>query len=42
MLTNLGQIDDEQCAKELGASAFFIKSNVPIINIVEWIKKQLE
>ena len=37
VLTNLSQEDDEKRVKSLGAKEFFIKSNTPIANIVEWI-----
>lgn len=42
MLSNLSQADDEKRAFELGAIAFFVKSNTQIAEIVEWIKKKLE
>lgn len=42
ILSNLSQEDDAKKAKELGAVAFFIKSNTPLLNIVENIKKILK
>jgi len=37
--SNLSQPEDETKAKELGAKDYFVKSNVPIAQIVEYIKK---
>ncbi len=42
ILTNLGQEDDEERTKALGAKDFFVKSNTPIEDIVKWIKKFLK
>ena len=42
VLTNLSQEDDEKRARSLGAEDFFIKSNVPIANIVERITQFLK
>ncbi|PKL72754.1 hypothetical protein CVV26_00645 [Candidatus Kuenenbacteria bacterium HGW-Kuenenbacteria-1] len=42
VLTNLGQLDDEKRAIELGAIAFFVKSDKPIAEIVEWVKEKLK
>jgi len=39
--SNLGQEDDIKKAKDLGASDYFIKSNVSIADIIEKIKKAL-
>jgi len=41
VLSNLSQEDDAKKAKELGAIAFFIKSNTPLLGIIENIKKIL-
>lgn len=41
VLSNLSQEDDAKKAKELGAIAFFIKSNTPLLDIIENIKKIL-
>ena len=41
MLTALSQPKDEQCAKDLGADDFLIKSQVVIGDVVERIKHQL-
>lgn len=42
VLSNLSQEDDAKKAKELGAIAFFIKSNTPLLGIIENIKKILK
>lgn len=42
VLSNLSQEDDAKKAKELGAVAFFIKSNTPLLGIIENIKKILK
>ena len=41
VLSNLSQAEDEQKAKSLGAKHFFVKSNTPITNIVDYAKKLL-
>lgn len=41
VLSNLSQEEDEKRARALGAKDFFIKSNVPIADIVERVKKLL-
>ncbi len=41
MLSNLSQEEDEKRAKALGAKDFFIKSNTPLVEIVEFVKKFL-
>ena len=41
VLSNLGQAEDRQKAEDMGAAEFFIKSNTPIKNIVEHVKKML-
>lgn len=40
--SNLGQEDDIKKAKDLGASDYFIKSNVSIADIIEKIKNVLK
>ncbi len=40
--TNLGQNEDEKRAKEFGVKGFFVKSNMPITQIVEHIKTFLK
>ncbi|MFZ4631715.1 MAG: response regulator transcription factor [Patescibacteria group bacterium] len=42
VLSNLSQEDDAKKAKDLGAVAFFIKSNTPLLDIIENIKKILK
>jgi len=42
ILTNLSQSDDEKRARALGAKDFFIKSNMPIANIIERITQFLK
>ena len=42
VLTNLNQADDIKRTKEFGVKEFFIKSNTPIINIVERVTKILK
>ena len=42
VLSNLSQEDDAARAKELGAVDFFIKSNTPLAEIIEKIKKFLK
>jgi DNA-binding response OmpR family regulator len=42
VLSNLSQTEDVQKAKSLGAIDFFIKSNVPIATIVDYIKNLLK
>jgi two-component system, OmpR family, alkaline phosphatase synthesis response regulator PhoP len=39
--TNLSQEEDIKKAKELGADDYFVKSNTPIIRVVEYIEKVL-
>jgi CheY-like chemotaxis protein len=41
VLSNLGQPKDEEKVKSLGASEFFIKSDVSISKIVEHIKEEI-
>ena len=41
VLSNLSQEEDVKKAKELGAKDFFVKSNTPLIVIVDHIKKLL-
>lgn len=42
ILSNLSQEDDAKRAKELGAVDFFIKSNTPLADIIEKVKKFLK
>lgn len=42
ILTNLSQAEDEKRARAEGAVNFFIKSNTPLSQIVEHIKKIIE
>jgi len=42
ILSNLSQEEDEKRVKGLGALDFFVKSNTPIVEIVEKVKKMLE
>ena len=37
VLSNLAQQEDTQKAKELGAQEFFVKSNVPLAEVVDYI-----
>ena len=39
--SNLSQNDDIQKAKDLGAIDFFVKSDTPIVDVVEKVKKAL-
>lgn len=39
ILSNLSHGEDMKKAKELGAIDFFIKSNIPIADIVDYLKK---
>lgn len=39
--SNLGQEEDIQKAKKLGAVDFFVKSDTPIVEVVERVKKAL-
>ncbi len=41
VLTNLSQVEDEKRARELGAVDFFIKSNIPVSEIVDHIKQKV-
>ncbi|HTY39625.1 MAG TPA: response regulator [Candidatus Paceibacterota bacterium] len=41
VLSNLGQEEDAEKAKKLGARAYYIKSDTPIVNIVEHVKEFL-
>lgn len=41
VLSNLSQNEDEKRARELGASDFFIKSNIPISDVVNNIKTKI-
>lgn len=41
VLSNLIQAEDENRLRELGAADFFIKSNTPILKIVERVKETL-
>ncbi|MBP9864398.1 response regulator [Patescibacteria group bacterium] len=38
VLTNLSQAEDEKRARDLGAKDFIIKSNTPIIDIIQKVK----
>lgn len=38
VLTNLSQVEDESRARALGAAGFFVKSDIPVAEIVERIK----
>lgn len=40
--SNLGQPEDNERAKTLGAADFFIKSNLPLEELVERVKKLLK
>ncbi len=39
VLSNLSQEEDKDKVLELGAKEFFIKSNMPIAEVVEYVKK---
>ena len=41
VLSNLGQSEDEKRARDLGANKFFVKSNTPIMRIVDYAKEIL-
>jgi len=42
ILTNLSQDEDSKKAVELGAKDVFVKSDIPISEIVSYVKKNLE
>lgn len=42
ILSNLSQEDDSKRAQELGAVDFFVKSNTPLAEIIEKVKKFLK
>lgn len=42
VLSNLSQKEDEEKVLKLGASAFYIKSDIPISQIVEKVKQELK
>lgn len=42
VVSNLSQPEDEEKAKKLGAEAFFIKSNVPIAEIVKHVENLIK
>lgn len=41
VLSNLGQEEDADRAKALGAKDFFVKSNMPVVEIVRFIKEEV-
>lgn len=41
VLSNLGQEEDAERAKSLGAQEFFVKSNMPVVEILNYIKEKL-
>lgn len=41
ILSNLGQDEDIKKAKELGAEDYFIKTDIDLKELIEYIKKQL-
>ncbi|MDD4628722.1 MAG: response regulator [Candidatus Peribacteraceae bacterium] len=41
VLSNLGQDEDKTRAKELGAAAYYVKSNTPIMEIVKQVQSIL-
>lgn len=41
VLTNLSQEEDKQKAMDLGAKDFFVKSNTPIVDIVQYVERIL-
>ena len=40
VLSNLGQEEDAERARALGARDFFVKSNMPIVEIVKFVKEE--
>lgn len=42
ILSNLGQDEDKERAKSLGAAAYFVKSNTPIMDIVQQVQSLLK
>ncbi len=42
VLSNLGQDEDRKRAKELGAKDYFIKSDIDLSQIIEYIQKYLK
>lgn len=41
VLTNLSQPEDEKRARDLGAAQFLVKSDTPLLKIVEYIKEKV-
>lgn len=41
VLSNLGQEEDLQKAKDLGAVGYFVKSNTPIADVISYVRKKL-
>jgi DNA-binding response OmpR family regulator len=42
ILSNLGQDEDKERAKELGAIGYFVKSNTPITEIIKTVKSTVK
>ena len=42
VLSNLGQAEDQERAKELGVEKYYVKSNTPLADIIDTIKKILK
>jgi len=42
VLSNLSQAEDEERAKKMGAKDYFIKTDIPLTEIIEQIKKVLK
>lgn len=42
VLSNLGQDEDKERAKKLGAKDYFVKSNTPITEIIKKVKAHIK
>ncbi|MDA0376677.1 MAG: response regulator [bacterium] len=42
ILSNLGQEEDKERAKQLGAVGYFVKSNTPIVEIIKSVKATIK
>ena len=41
ILTNLGQAEDEKRVRDLGAAEFFVKSDTPLLKLVNYVKENI-
>jgi CheY-like chemotaxis protein len=42
ILSNLGQEEDKERAKQLGAVDYFVKSNTPIVEIIKKVQSSIK